>query len=50
MSVPLRVGGDMGRHLLIAQSRHSEREVFGVLLGVLLMSCYLSSDLLSRVE
>ena len=36
-----RVGGVMGWHLLIALSRHSEREVLVCCLGVLLMFCHL---------
>ena len=36
----LRVGGVMLRYLLIALSRHSEREDFGGLLGVLLLYCH----------
>ena len=37
----LRIGGGIGRHLLIALSRHSEREHFGGLCGFLLVSCNL---------
>ena len=40
----------MGCNLSIALGRHSEREAFFGLLSVLIRSCVLSGDFLSRAE